>query len=357
VVPLIAVLESMNSNEYTKAEVAIALGKIGDARAVEPLFDSIERSRRLERSGEQLREDAVRALTMIGTPAMKRAESALSDNNENVRKAASEVLDQLGWFKKCVSIGAPAVEPLIKALGCSKNYSAPKDAISALINIGTPAVEPLMRALDDSSPTIAKYIVEALVGIGDPRAIEPLRVKLSNKHESFDTVVIDALSQLGWQPTCDEAGACYWIQNGEFEKCVSIGAPAVEPLINALKSNNPAVQIAAMSTLGKIGDSRAVEHLIEALRDGCLNIRKAAVEELVRFYKSGNISDAQKQRIMNCKPQITQEHHDSDSGSPVAEERRHLGFTSNCRHVQRGCAHPLSACSCQLPCLAAFKPS
>jgi HEAT repeat protein len=98
---------------------------------------------------------------------------------------------------------------------------------------------------------------------------------------------VDALKKLGWQPSKDETGAWFWISQGDkyIEKCVEIGAPAIEPLITTLKySHNDltwlAAQRAAAIALGIIGDTRAVEPLISALSDSDNHVRLAAAEAL-----------------------------------------------------------------------------
>ena len=75
---------------------------------------------------------------------------------------------------------------------------------------------------------------------------------------------------------------------------------AVEPLIDALKDGNRDVQQAAAEALGEIGDPKAVEPLIEALKDGDEEIRRIAakalgeigdpkaVEPLIDALKDGN---------------------------------------------------------------------
>jgi HEAT repeat protein len=55
---------------------------------------------------------------------------------------------------------------------------------------------------------------------------------------------------------------------------------AVEPLIQALRDEDHDVRRAAAEALGTIGDPRAVEPLIRALRDENWEVRKAAVEAL-----------------------------------------------------------------------------
>ena len=61
---------------------------------------------------------------------------------------------------------------------------------------------------------------------------------------------------------------------------ISIGEPAVKPLIAALKDNYPHVRRHAAEALGEIKDPRAVEPLIAALKDTDSLIRRHAVEAL-----------------------------------------------------------------------------
>jgi len=66
---------------------------------------------------------------------------------------------------------------------------------------------------------------------------------------------------------------------------IRIGAPAVEPLIQALKDKDPVIRFGAADALGGIGDKRAVEPLIEALKDEDAAVRAWAALAL------GNIGD------------------------------------------------------------------
>jgi hypothetical protein len=61
---------------------------------------------------------------------------------------------------------------------------------------------------------------------------------------------------------------------------VSIGKPAVKPLIVALKDNHPLVRRHAAEALGGIKDPRAVEPLIAALKDSDSLIRRHVVKAL-----------------------------------------------------------------------------
>ncbi|MFQ6118773.1 MAG: HEAT repeat domain-containing protein, partial [Methanosarcinales archaeon] len=77
------------------------LGKIGDAKAVEPLIKA------LEDSSSSVRSSAAYALVKIGEPAVEPLIKALGDRDWRVREEAADTL---------IKIGKPAVGPLIKAL-------------------------------------------------------------------------------------------------------------------------------------------------------------------------------------------------------------------------------------------------
>ena len=74
-----------------------------------------------------------------------------------------------------------------------------------------------------------------------------------------------------------------------------IGAPAVEPLIAALKNSDENVRRQAAEALGMIGDVRAVEPLLNTLKDRNLSAIKAlgqigdvrAVEPLAKALSEG----------------------------------------------------------------------
>jgi len=130
------------------------------------------------------------------------------------------------------------------------------------------------------------YAATALGQIGDARAVAPLVAALRDKDGNVRHAAAETLDQLGWRPDQNEAGATYWVARWQWDRCVEIGAPAVEPLSAALKDANNIVRHAAAGALGEIGDARAVESLVTALKDKDENVRRAAAGAL------GEIGDA-----------------------------------------------------------------
>lgn len=138
--------ENFGISRYARRTAAEALGKIGDARAVEALCN------------------------------------ALRDPDRYVCKNAAEAL---------VRIGTPAVEPLCAALLNDAVLVGRAAAAEALGKIGgAHAVEPLCAALKDENEDVRRAAAEALVEIGDARAVEPLIAAVKDENEDVRRLAV-----------------------------------------------------------------------------------------------------------------------------------------------------------------------
>jgi HEAT repeat protein len=172
--------------------------------------------------------------------------AALTHEDGEVRNSAAKALGRIGDTR--------AVEPLSAALK-DKYYSVRTSAAEALGKIGdTRAIEPLIAALKDDVEWVRRSAAEALGMIGDMRAFKPLLASLK------DNLVREKVE----------------------EALVKIGLPTVEPLITVLKKqdNDRFVRSGAARVLGRIGDTRAVEPLIAALKDEDDDVRGSAAGAL-----------------------------------------------------------------------------
>lgn len=75
-------------------------------------------------------------------------------------------------------------------------------------------------------------------------------------------------------------------------------ARAVEPLIAALKDEDKTMRNVSVIALGRIGDAQAVQPLIAALEDTDKSLRSAAARALAIMYKSGKLNDAHQRLIL-----------------------------------------------------------
>jgi len=285
--PLLLVL--MDSDPHVRKSAVELLGKISDSKAIDPLIKVLKDSDR------NVRESAAEALGKttwkpsndeisanywiilkefdkcidIGSSAVNPLLTALKDSDPNVRKSAAEAL---------VKIGSPAVNPLIAALKDS-DKEVQKSVAEALGKIGQPAVNPLLSVLMDSDSHVRRFATEALGKIGDSKAIDPLITALNDSDRYVRESAAEALGKTTWKPSNDEISANYWIILREFNKCIAIGSPAVNPLITALKDSDKEVQESAAEALGKIGQP-AVNPLLLVLMDSDPHVRKFATEAL-----------------------------------------------------------------------------
>jgi HEAT repeat protein len=149
--PLIAALH--DDSWGVRGVAAGALADIGDARAVDPLGDT------LRDADLGVREAAADALVRIGTPAFEPLAAALQDESWDVRRTAARALGQIRDTR--------AVGPLVAALRDPIDSWLRSNAAAALGQIGDAgAVQPLVAALHDRDANVRNAAAEALEALG-----------------------------------------------------------------------------------------------------------------------------------------------------------------------------------------------
>ena len=160
-------------------DAIMALGQIGDPRAVDPIILALRDSRLSIRSA------AKSALTKIGAPAVDSLIALLPSWD------AAEVLGDIGDRR--------AVKPLLAVL---PNWAA----INALGRLGDPAaVKPLLAILVSPDLLDRAAAARALGRIGDPRALEPIRAMIGDSDQNVREAVEGALELLGRPKTSSPA--------------------------------------------------------------------------------------------------------------------------------------------------------
>ena len=285
--PLIVVLEDLNVDARRSA--VEALGEIGDPQAVRPLVAV------LNDEDQQVRQAAADALVKVGKPAVQPLIAVLEDLNVDVRRAAAESLGEIG--------DPQAVRPLVAALN-DEDQQVRKAAANALVKVGEQSVDLLTSALQDPEGNVRNVAAGILEQLGwkpdcgesgawywvikrDCKqasklglvAVTPLLFALHDEDKDVRMAAAEALGRLGWQPDQGSNGAAYWISQGQWERCIKIGEPAIEPLTVALKDESKDRRQAA-AALGQIGDASALKPLIAALKDFPGDLRSAAAEAL-----------------------------------------------------------------------------
>jgi len=202
-------------------------------------------------------EAASMALVEIREPAIEPLIAALKGENEDVRQSAVQTL---------VKIGEPAIEPLIAAL---KDYSVRRGAAGVLIMMGEPALEraaeQLIVEFEGENDDARGAAFEALVEIGEP-AVEPLITALSDKSLDERRMVVAGI-----------------IVKTDTMEVIPHYADLQVKLNDAFADKGFTARAAAAAALGEIGDARAIEPLIAALKDDDLPVRWVAAGALFEF--------------------------------------------------------------------------
>lgn len=300
--PLIEILDSGCPLDVSEAAI-IALGEIGDPRAVEPLLPLLQSSTISKRI------IAAWALIEIGDPRTVDTLIGYAIDWDFLIAGAStsrsryianytEPPDIIALAK----IGGPIdVDSLIEILNSETSLDGQRitvrqvAAIKALGAIGDPkAVDAIIGVLSDPDAAVRSNASWALGEIGDARAIEPLSYVASR---DWDPDVCDAASQalvkLGATLIPIEDNMTGPILDFKYGTPVARSTAAlilvevgrddprtIDLLIKALKDPYPIVRENAARALGIIRDPKAVDPLIEALEDRDDSVRNAAARAL-----------------------------------------------------------------------------
>ncbi len=167
------------------------------------------------------------------------------------------------------------LEALVAHLGEKDDPLLPM-LLSELPKAGEPVLPFLSKAFRNPAIRPQAALVLEKFGLSSAQWLIPY-LSDSNSRLQYDTV--QTLDKLGWLPGKDAAGAAYWIARREYLNCVSIGEPAVLPLIEALE--NPGSTEGAILALGMLGDVRATLPLLKLCKDGSLAL--LAVRTIARW--------------------------------------------------------------------------
>jgi HEAT repeat protein len=283
-------------NCSSRTQAAVALGLIGDSRAVGTLVSA------LERDFDEVRKEAARALVKIDN-AVAPLSKALWDENYPGRRYITEALSEIGApaaaaLRKALSdteVDLDSVEGRRKALG-DVRPSVREAAVKVLEKIGDAnSMDLLFRALGDENETICRKAAIALAGFR-AAAGEPLCVALlTDKNERTRSwaafalgvnrdprAVVPLCSALGEKIDDVRIHAAGALNSFTIHNILKVGGSAVDPLCAALTDTNDAVRIEAAEALRRIADARAVEPLCRALRDRNKRVRQEAAGALCR---------------------------------------------------------------------------
>jgi len=315
--PLIKLLKNENSQSIRK-KICESLGKLQDTRAIETLIETLQKensvssgaagralgSLRDDRAIKPLiqglklsavRNDAHDALLNYGSKVVEPLLPLLQDPDDVVRMNAVDILGRSGDQR-----AIPACLPLLsdpsahisaaKALDRlnwtpntdeeKARYWIAKYDFEKVRELGLPALEPLITTLGFESQRVHTSAAHILGEIGgqteDPELRQHIIKNLIPCLDDTDTwlqsAAREALLELGYEAEDIADRIHFWISSPltnteKMSRILGIGSAAVEPLLDLLKeSNSENSDFIICKLLGKLGEIRAVEPLLDALK-------------------------------------------------------------------------------------------
>jgi HEAT repeat protein len=256
--------ELVHEEDWRRMRATVAC-LAGGPKAVDGLIHA------LETGSTALKIEAAGMLARIkdpkgGVPLVR----LLSHDDPAVRKAGTAALEQMAGV-----VDSAAAAALVQSLHECQDEER-QQVISGLLGVIPNAIEPLTEMLRHSDPDARLMAVTMLEHLLDPRsadalvdamadpALQPIAVRtlkaLTAIRERIDQA-FDALRNV------EESDLREGARLSTVIDLLPIGRPSVEILIEYLTDDDWVVREAAADLLGKIGDIRAVEPLMDRLRE------------------------------------------------------------------------------------------
>ncbi|MFQ5503409.1 MAG: HEAT repeat domain-containing protein [Planctomycetota bacterium] len=285
--PAVAPLAAASNSGNRRAILSI-LARIGGAPAIDALISGFSVDRDLFEALERLGEPArVRVLELLGSRDKKQRRNALGILTLMREPRAVEALVAMGrggstshdLIKALHLIGAPAVEPLLALLE-SKSSRARRFAMRALAGLDDARLlHPFLRAATDPESSVRSLAISGLSKWRDPRVFDVLIASLDDEWEEVERQAVKAIGDVR-----DPRVPPYLVarlgagSQDVVEALIKHGKAAVPALLEGLGSKVPGIRVGCVRVLGKIGGPSAVEALASALADPAT--RRTASERL-----------------------------------------------------------------------------
>lgn len=319
----------------TRQAAVLALGRIGDARAVPPLLAALSADEELAvgtagalamigdreaylpllgllgHGDAAVRRAAISALNSLGHPEMgKDIAALLRDPRPLVRESAVKIVGYVG-YPDCADLlleccrdpheavrraaveslpslaGAQALAPLSRALK-DEAVHVRAAAARALGQVEGEEAWPLLReALDDTAPWVRYYAARSVGRQGYADALDALtKLALADEAMQVRVAAVEAVGHIGGARALPVLISLADASDGDLARAAlaalgESGHPdALPPLRAALDSSDTTRRIAALRALGESGRAEAVEVLRQGAACADADLATAAIDAL-----------------------------------------------------------------------------
>jgi HEAT repeat protein len=246
--------------------------------------DRVSVAQDLQSADEEVRRLAVERVDALpAAQAILALIECLGDPSWRVRKAAVERL-------VASPQDADVAGALVNALGDGENSGRRNASVEALVSLGRRALPKLFDARASEDVDVRKLVVDALAGIADPLAREPLEEMLDDDDPNVRAAAADALGVIGGAGVPQALlGKATDVAEDQLVRFSAIHAlTALEQPIRASELGSvladPVLGPAGMALLGRADDDEAaIDVLLKGLGSRSLSSREASIRSLLRI--------------------------------------------------------------------------
>jgi HEAT repeat protein len=271
-------VEALQDGEWTiRAAAADRIGELKLAKAIEPLNAA------LSDPDEDVRRAAASALAEIADPSSAAIlKNKLKSESENlaVRHAAARALTRIDRPE--------SLDGFVWLLGSPSDQDR-QEALDALRSAGAKSVPPLTEGLKTGAWPVRSAAASLLGEFGDTRAVQPLSLALQDPEPKVRRAAAPSLGKLKEMVAFDPLIKAMRDTDTDVRSAaiIAIGAlqtPKALPILErALHDKTVQVRISAAYGLGELNLPEAVPPLIKAMADKEAQLRTAAAEALGRL--------------------------------------------------------------------------
>ncbi|MBN2498663.1 MAG: HEAT repeat domain-containing protein [Deltaproteobacteria bacterium] len=302
---LLALLADKNEPKIIRANVVYTLGEIGDLRVVPKLVDALYMEKAFFFPHANL------ALVKIGEPAVDLLVKTMKGENPDVKKLlessvgiiegaleanSAQVLGDIGSTK--------ATDALLEMMGKVLKWEAETNRMLVIVRIinslgeigDKRAIDPILKVLTAKYWDVRTVVANALMNIGD-REVLPQLFKLAETGEQHPRTRVPLVEAIGNLGTDEHLGKLKELQekikDRDLSPAIDMAVKRVEAFaackqnvdcwIGKLKSKEAPIREKAVYELGRLGDKRAVDALVQILNDDDINVRWALANAFSRL--------------------------------------------------------------------------
>lgn len=220
---------------------------------------------------------------------------ALMDADEGVRVAVIKALQTLGAVEAVVPLIIVLAHEQVRQKSTGRSSLAVERAAGQALDVlcDVKAIEPLQAALGHDDADVREIAVKRLARIGSPMVADSLAARLDDEDAIIRRAAARGLQEIGWQPPADERGARYWAALREWRRCAECGPGAIQLLVSAFPQVRPLEQSDIVAALAQLGwqpsepDTMAAHFwAAQGEWDKCIEIGEPAVEALDSILRS-----------------------------------------------------------------------